>query len=101
MNKTLQIGTAMLAALDTKDFLRRNGDSLSEVLEGVAGDRGLDLYLAADRILDGLSPDPARVGRALQDICDLLAESCFPEDRHAAAVRWHGARLTDLAARLP
>ncbi len=101
MNKTLYGGTALLGALDTKEFLRRNGDSLSEVLQQVAGDRGLDLYLEADGLLDGLSPDPARVGKALREICDLLAEAGVPEDRYAAALRWHGARLTDLAARLP
>lgn len=49
MNKTLYGGAALLGALDTKEFLRRNGDSLSEVLQQVAGDRGLDLYLEADR----------------------------------------------------
>lgn len=101
MNKTLYGGAALLGALDTKDFLRRNGDSLSEVLQQVAGDRGLDLYLEADRLLDCLSPDPARVGKALREICDLLVEAGVPEDRYAAALRWHGARLTDLAARLP
>lgn len=100
MNKTLYGGASLLAALDTRDFLRRNGDSLSEMLQGIAGDRGLDLYLQADRSLDGLTPDPACVGKALREICDLLSEAGVPEDRYAASLRWHGARLTDLAARL-
>ncbi len=101
MNKILYGGAPLLAALDTRDFLRRNGDSLSELLEGIAGDRGLDLYLGADRLLDNQSPDPARVGKALREIRDLLEEAGVPDDRFAASLRWHGARLTDFAARLP
>ena len=101
MNKTLYGGTAMLAALDTRDFLSRNGDSLSELLEGIAGDGGLDLYLLAERLLNSQSPDPARVGKALREIRDLLEAAGVPDDRFAASLMWHGARLTDLAARLP
>jgi len=100
MNKTLYGSAALLAAFDTKDFLRRNGDSLSELLQGIAGDRGLDLYFEADHLLDGPSPDPACVGKALREICDLLSQASVPEDRYATSLRWHGARLTDLAARL-
>lgn len=69
--------------------------------DGGAGDRGLDLYCDAERLRDGLSPDPARVGMALREMRDLLAEADAPADRYAAALRWHGARLSDLAARLP
>lgn len=100
MNKKLNNAATLLAALDAKEFLRRNGDSLSELLQEIAGDRGLDLYFEADHLLDGPSPDPACVGKALRDICDLLSQASVPEDRYAASLRWHGARLTDLVARL-
>jgi hypothetical protein len=100
MNKTLYGSATLLAALDTKDFLRRNGDSLSELLNEIAGDQGLELYLGADCLLDSLSLNPARVGKALRDIRDLLEAAGIPEDRYADSLRWHGARLTDLAARL-
>ncbi|TDE40840.1 hypothetical protein [Antarcticimicrobium sediminis] len=101
MNKTLYGGAPLFAALDILDFLRRNGDSLSELLEGIAGDRGLDLYLGTDRLLDSQSPDPARVGKALREIRDLLEAAGVPDDRFAAPLRWHWARLTDFVARLP
>lgn len=101
MNKTLYDGTALLAPLDAREFLRSHGKSLTEVLHVIAGDRGIDLFCAADCLLDSLSPDPARVGQAIREIRDLLSEAGIPEDRYAASLRWHGARLTDLAARLP
>ncbi|SDY25997.1 hypothetical protein [Citreimonas salinaria] len=101
MNKTLCGSGALLAALDAQDFLRRHGNSLSEVLHATAGNRGLDFYCAADRLLDGLSPDPVCVGKALRDMHDLLVEVDTPDDRYVASLRWHGARLSDLAAGLP
>ncbi len=101
MNKNLHCTSTLLAALDAKDFMRRHGASLSEVLHAIAGNRGLDLYCEADRLLDGLSPDPLRVGNALRDMRDLLADIDTPEDRYAASLRWHGGRLSDLAAALP
>lgn len=101
MNSTSPIESALIAALDAGDFVRRHGNSLSELLHAVAGDRGLDLYCEAERQLDGLSPDPACVGRALGAMRDLLAEADTPADRYAAALRWHGARLSNLTARLP
>jgi hypothetical protein len=101
MNKKLNNAATLLAALDAKEFLRRNGDSLSELLQEIAGDRGLDLYFEADHLLDGPTPNPARVGKALREIRDLLKEAGVPDDRFAASLRWHGARLTDFAARLP
>lgn len=101
MNKTLYGGSALSVALDARDFVRRHGNSLSEVLHVVAGDCGLELYCEADRLLDGLSPDPARVGKVLREMRDRLAEVDSPEDRYSASLRWHGARLSELAAALP
>ena len=100
MNKTLYCGDVLFAALDAKDFLWRHGKGLSEVLNVIAGDHGVDLFCEVDGLLDSPSPDPARVGKALREIRDLLAEADTPKDRFADSFRWHGARITDLAARL-
>ncbi|MFZ3583215.1 hypothetical protein ACOI1H_13735 [Loktanella sp. DJP18] len=101
MNKVMNDGTAAFAALDARDFFRRHGNTLAEVLDAIAGNRGVDLYCEADRLLDSLSPDPVRVGRAVRKMRDLLAAAPTPEDRHAASLRWHGARLNDLVSALP
>jgi hypothetical protein len=101
MNKVMNDSAAVFAALDAKDFIRRNGNSLSEVLHAIAGNRGVDLYCEADRLFDSLSPDPVGVGSAVRKMRDLLAVAPTPEDRHAASLHWHGARLSDLASALP
>lgn len=101
MNKVMTECSAGFAALDARDFFRRHGNSLAEVLDAIAGNRGVDLYCEADRLLDSLSPDPVRVGKAFRKMRDLLATAPTPEDRHAASLRWHGARLNDLAGALP
>jgi hypothetical protein len=101
MNKVMNDSAAVFAALDARDFFRRHGNSLSEVLHAIAGNRGVDLYCEADCLLDSLSPDPIRVGKAIRTVRDLLAAATTPEDRHAASLRWHGARLSDLASALP
>ncbi|MFU8864767.1 MAG: hypothetical protein ACNA7O_12705 [Rhodobacterales bacterium] len=100
MNNMLCGDAQIFAALDARDFLKSHGSSLSEVLHVIAGDRGIDLFCEADCSLDSLSPDPARVGKALRDIHDLLAEAKTPSDRYADSFRWHGARVADIAARL-
>lgn len=101
MNQTLYGSSALTAVLDARDFVRRHGNSLSEVLWIVAGDRGLELYCEADRILGSLSPNPSRVGKVLEDMRDLLAEVDSPEDQYSTSLRWHGARLSDLTVALP
>jgi hypothetical protein len=101
MNKFANDSSFVFAALDAKDFLRGHGNSLSEVLHAIAGNPGVDLYCEADRLLDSLSPDPKTVGDALRKLRDLLATAPTPADRHAASLRWHGARLSDLVSALP
>ncbi len=101
MDETLYGSSALIAALDAKDFMHRHGESLSKLLHGIAGNPGLDLYCAADRLLDSFNPDPVRVGRTLRDMRELLADAQMLEDRYVASMRWHGARLSDLAAALP
>ena len=101
MNNIMNDSSAIFAALDAKDFFQRHGNSLCEVLHAIAGNRGVDLYCEADRHLGSLSPDPSSVGDALRTLRDLLATAPTPEDRHAASLRWHGARLSDLVCALP
>ena len=101
MTIPLNDSAVLLAPFDARNFLRFNGDSLSEVLNVIAGERGLELFCEADSLLEGLSPDPVRVGKVLSEMRDLLVEADTPEVRYAESLRWHGARLTDLAAKLP
>lgn len=101
MNKMLNPEAALFAALDAKAFLRRHGNGLTELLDAIAGDHGVDIYCAADRMLDRLDPDPARVGQAIRELRDLLEGAGVQEDKFEASLRWHGARLTELSARLP
>lgn len=101
MNKMVNSEPVLLAALDAKEFLRRHGNSLTELLDLVAGAEGVDAYCTADRLLDRLDPDTLRVGEALREMRDLLAEANLLNGQFAASLRWHGARLSDLAARLP
>ncbi|UWR32686.1 hypothetical protein K3759_12115 [Sulfitobacter sp. W027] len=101
MNKTVDSEPVLLAALDAKDFLRRHGNSLTELLDLVAGVEGVDAYCTADRLLDRLNPDTLRVGKALREMRDLLAEADALNGQFGASLRWHGARLNDLATRLP
>ncbi|WP_185803372.1 hypothetical protein [Pontivivens nitratireducens] len=101
MNKMVDSECLLLVALDAKDFLRRHGNSLTELLDLVAGARGVDAYCTADRLLDGINPDTLGGGKALREMRDLLAEADALNSQFAASLRWHGARLSDLAARLP
>lgn len=101
MNKTLCGSEVLLAAQGARIFLRRHGDSLSEILQVISGDRGLDLFCEADSLLDLLSPDPELVGKAIHGMRDLLAEADTPDDRYVTSLRWHGARLSEIAAKLP
>lgn len=101
MNKMLNPETALFAALDAKDFLRRHGNSLTEVLDVVAGALGVDAYCATDCLIDQLEPDPIIVGKAIRQLRDLLADAGMQQGKFEASLRWHGARLSDFAARLP
>lgn len=101
LNKTLYGSGVLLAALDAKDFIRRHGNSLSLVLDTIAGTRGVDLFYEADRLLACSSPDPVDVGMVVRRMRDLLVEAPTPKVRHVALLRWHRARLTELAGALP
>jgi hypothetical protein len=98
MNKMNSESSFDMAMLDAEAFLKRHGDSLSEVLHSVAGMDGVDIFCAADRALGQMSPNPIRVVRTLYAMRDLLAECTCVDDKYAASVRWHGARLNDLAS---
>jgi hypothetical protein len=101
LNKTLYGSGVLLAALDAKDFIRRHGNSLSLVLDAIAGTPGVDLFYEADRLLACSSPDPVDVGMVVRRMRDLLVEAPMPKVRPVALLRWHRARLTELAGALP
>ncbi|MBJ6373404.1 hypothetical protein [Sedimentitalea arenosa] len=101
MNKPINSDGFHFAALEARDFIRTHGNGLSEIMFALAGDHGLDLFCAADRALDASPPDFRQVSAFVHEIHDLLASCGTPEDRYANALRWHGARMADLARRLP
>ncbi|UWQ57284.1 hypothetical protein K3722_12190 [Leisingera caerulea] len=86
---------------DTQDFFARHGNSLSEVLYATTGEVGLDLFCEVKASLEELLPDPGKIGRAMRDLSDMLEQANPVDDQHDAPLRWHGAHLADLSARLP
>ena len=100
MNMTTN-GGVMRAAADAKQFLREHGSSFSQLLRDVAGESGLYLAKELQKALDGDSVDPVGAGHALRAVSNLLIGSDIPRGVCPGAFRWHGARVTDLAARFP
>jgi len=88
------------AAFDAKEFFQKNGDSLSKLLHETLGNRGLDLFCECKYLLDNICPDPKKVGISIRKIFDLLQDAPMPGDQHADSLRWHGARLAELVAKL-
>lgn len=101
MTKVHYGGGVIISALNARDFLRDHGRSLSELLQVIAGSRGLDLYCDADRLLKGGRLDPARVGVALREMRDLLADVETQDHLFTRSLRWHRARLSELESGLP
>ena len=101
MNKPIQCAGFEFTALEAKHFFQTHGNGLSEIMFALAGDQGLDLFCAADRALDASPPDFRQISELLHEVHDLLAACGTPEDRYADALRWHGARMADLARKFP
>lgn len=101
MNKMPQYIWTPRSVQDTQDFFARHGNGLSDVLNATSGDAGLDLFCEVTAYLEDLTPDPGRIGRAVRSLCTLLEQAEQVEDKYDAPLRWHGARMSDLAARLP
>tara|TARA_R110000850_G_scaffold52260_1_gene126519 strand:+ start:1128 stop:1436 length:309 start_codon:yes stop_codon:yes gene_type:complete len=101
MNKSFDHKWAPRSVQDVQDFVERHGNSLSEVLHRFGGNVGLDLFCDAKRLLECLDPDPAQIGIAVRKMFVVLEQADGQGLYHDAALRWHGARLYDLAARLP
>jgi len=101
MNKFFDSKWAPRSVQDVQDFVERHGNSLSDVLHLFGGNVGLDLFCDANRLLGCLDPDPAQVGRAVRKMFHVLEQADGQGLYHDAALCWHGARLYDLAARLP
>lgn len=101
MNKAFDTNSASRSVQDVQHFFERNGNSLSGVLHLFGGNAGLDLFCDANRLLEELEPDPGQVSKAVRQIYNVLEQADGQGIGHDPALRWHGARLHDLAARLP
>ena len=89
-----------VAVYDARDFIERHGSGLSQVLQIAGGDAGIDLLCEARQRLDVLTPDPSQVGQSVQQMHDILEQAGYPDYTYSAPLRWHGARLSELMARL-
>lgn len=101
MNNIAQPLWGLRSMQDTQDFFAHHGNSLSEVLYATVGEAGLDLFCDTKALLEGLCPDPGKIARAIRGLSDMLGQASSVDDKHDANLRWHGARMFDLAARLP
>jgi hypothetical protein len=108
--------TALAAHCDTPKaeiaaFLENEEEPLTELLEALGEFEAADAVRRAARLAAEQTPDLGALGRELVQVIDALAGMPFavvedmmfaglgPRDAHAA-IRWSGARLTDLLGRL-
>ena len=101
-NEIAEAGTCAV-----RRFLAREADALRTLLETVGEFDAANAILEIERLMDGSNSETRPVDDALKEIRMALAEIPFrdieniarsrdgPRDLHAA-VRWYGARITDL-----
>ena len=100
MNNICNIKWTPRSVQDAQTFFEKHGNSLSEVLHVFGGDSALDLFCDANRLLEGLDPNHGQVGETLKKILNVLKKATGYDVRYDAALRWHGARISDLASRM-
>ncbi|WP_375263407.1 hypothetical protein [Palleronia sp.] len=100
-----------LAVLEVRDFIQRDGLMLFELLDFLGEDEGAEATLNLIALSGSLRPDPiavaddvAEVLLSLQEISlfqldEVVHSGDAPSDIYGA-LRWLGARVADLAARL-
>lgn len=93
---------------DTELHFRRHGASLSVLLDVFGASAGGDAFCELHGFLSSQQPDPGKIYAALQQIKKALSnqsakaadiasrERGFDAD---AALRWHGARISELLGR--
>tara|TARA_R110002124_G_C8965490_1_gene514499 strand:+ start:2572 stop:2922 length:351 start_codon:yes stop_codon:yes gene_type:complete len=93
---------------DTELHFRRHGASLSVLLDIFAASAGGDAFCKLHGFLSSQQPDPDEIHAALQQIKDALSNqsaksadivSCERGFDADAALRWHGARISELLGR--
>lgn len=93
---------------DTERHLRRHGAALCDLFDAFDAPSGFDGLCDLHGIFGNQNPDAAAIKSALQEIVDALAkQTTQAADRAAhdrnfdasAALRWHGARVSELLAR--
>ena len=90
------------AVRDAQAFLHRNADSLSGILLLAGGEYARDVFRETQRILDEeFAPDAGQLGRLFKAMKVILMEAAHMPSDQIAALRWHGARMSDLAGRFP
>ena len=93
---------------DTEWHLRRHGAALCDLFGAFDAPSGFDALCDLHGIIGTKNPDATAIKDALQEIKDALARQTSQaaddagHDRKfdaSAALRWHGARISDLHAR--
>ena len=101
---------ALDAALDVATFLRRHGAGLCDLLEALGQAEAFEALCDLNAQGDHAQPDPQVSQAALQRIVHQLGQMPVSHvDRITraarldvdAALRWYGARLTDVLAAFP
>ena len=93
---------------DTERHLRRHGPALSNLFDAFDAPSGFDALCDLHGIFGNQHPDAKMIKTALQEIETFLAKQtsqaadAAARDRNfdaSAALRWHGARISELHAR--
>ena len=85
---------------DAQSFFERNGNSLSEILHAIGGNPALDMFCDAKQLLEQLNPNMAEVETAFRKMKETLQGACLNSSQLDPSLRWHGARISELATRL-
>ena len=85
---------------DAQSFFERNGNSLSEILHVTGGNAALDLFCDAKLLLEQIDPNMAEVETTFRKMKEALQDACLSSSQFDPSLRWHGARISELAARL-
>ncbi len=93
---------------DTERHLRRHGAALCDLFDAFDAPSGFDGLCDLHGIFGNQNPDAGAIKSALQEIENALAKQTSQaadsaaHDRNfdaSAALRWHGARISELLAR--
>ncbi|QFS84852.1 hypothetical protein FIU97_19360 (plasmid) [Roseivivax sp. THAF40] len=90
---------AHIFAYEVGKFCTRHGTGLCELVEIIHGDAGVDAYCDLLGELCQKFPDPIVVKGRLLNILRALEEARDVPLAFSDALRWNGAKLSDLAAR--